>query len=325
MAELQHPSRVVSKRTGLSTHVIRVWEKRYGAVTPSRTDSNRRLYSDAEVDKLILLKAATDRGHSIGNLAREPVESLRRVLEEDRRLNPAMVRTNVQPGARAATRSANTAGDGTRRDGFIDDALAAIMDLNSAGLDQILSRSLVELGQTGLLNQIIVPLTHRIGDLWHDGTITVAHEHFASAALRTFLGNASRPHAIPETAPVLVVATPSGQLHELGAILVATEATILGWRVTYLGASLPAADIAGAAIQNNARAVALSIVFPSDDPLMGASLSDLRRFLPPDVKLLVGGGASAAYQKEIDAAGAIRLNALQDLSEELTRLRAETR
>ena len=120
-------------------------------------------------------------------------------------------------------------------------------------------------------------------------------------ALRTFLGNAARPHAIPETAPMLVVATPSGQLHELGAILVATEATNLGWRVTYLGTSLPAADIAGAAIQNKASVVALSIVFPSDDPHMEAELADLRRYLPATVKLLIGGGASSAYQKEIAA------------------------
>ena len=123
---------------------------------------------------------------------------------------------------------------------------------------------------------------------------------------------------------MLVVATPSGQLHELGAILVAAEATNLGWRVTYLGTSLPAADIAGAAIQNNARAVALSIVFPSDDPDMKTELADLRRYLPPGVNLLIGGGASSAYQKEIDAIGAIHPNTLDDFSIALNRLRSET-
>lgn len=325
MAELHHPIKVVSKRTGLTTHVIRVWEKRYGAVIPSRTGSNRRLYSDAEVDKLILLKTATGLGHSIGNLARQSVDSLRKLLAEERQLNAASARTKDSLDAVEARHGAIAGANEVQRDMLIDDALAAIVSLNSIKLDKVLSRGLIELGQTGLLNKVIVPLTHRIGELWHDGTLTVAHEHFASAALRTFLGNAARPHAIPETAPMLVVATPSGQLHELGAILVATEATNLGWRVTYLGTSLPAADIAGAAIQNKASVVALSIVFPSDDPHMEAELADLRRYLPVSVKLLIGGGASSAYQKEIAATGAVHLNNLQELSDELNRLRMETR
>lgn len=323
MAELHHPIKVVSKRTGLSAHVIRVWEKRYGAVIPTRTDSNRRLYSEAEVDKLILLKTATGLGHSIGNLARQPVDSLRKLLAEERQLNAASARTKDSFHSVEARQGAIAATNEAQWEIFIDDALAAIVSLNSIKLDKVLSRGLIELGQTGLLNKVIVPLTHRIGELWHNGTLMVAHEHFASAALRTFLGNAARPHAIPGTAPMLVVATPSGQLHELGAILVATEATNMGWRVTYLGTSLPAADIAGAAIQNKARAVALSIVFPSDDPHMGTELANLRRYLPPEVKLLVGGGASSAYQKEIAATGAFRLNNLQELSDELNRLRME--
>ena len=82
---------------------------------------------------------------------------------------------------------------------------------------------------------------------------------------------------------MLVVATPAGQIHELGALLVGAAAANLGWHVTYLGASLPAAEIAGAARQNRARAVALSLVYPEDDPRLEGELTRLRESLPPEV------------------------------------------
>ena len=57
----------------------------------------------------------------------------------------------------------------------------------------------------------------------------------------------------------------------------------LGWQVTYLGASLPAAEIAGAAQQRRARAVALSLVYPEDDPRLAGELTRLRESLPAEV------------------------------------------
>lgn len=66
---IQYPINVVSKLTGLSSHLIRAWEKRYNAVEPSRTGTNRRVYSDEAVEKLKLLKLLTSKGYSIGNIA----------------------------------------------------------------------------------------------------------------------------------------------------------------------------------------------------------------------------------------------------------------
>ena len=111
-----------------------------------------------------------------------------------------------------------------------------------------------------------------------------------------------------ENAPVLVVATPSGQLHELGALLVGAAAANLGWHVTYLGASLPAAEIAGAALQNRARAVALSLVYPEDDPTLEDEL-DLSKvqMQMPMFKMLAKGYLAAA--KALKMAGDDRCGA----------------
>ncbi len=161
------------------------------------------------------------------------------------------------------------------------------------------------LGQQGLLVHVIAPLTDQIGALWQDGTITVAHEHFVSAVLRTFLGNMSRPFAPSESAPHIVIATPPGQIHELGALIASAAASALGWQTTYLGACLGAVEIASVLRQKPARAVALSVVYPADDPTVATELRRLRAILPEGVALLVGGRAAGAFRPLLDELGAI--------------------
>jgi len=172
-----------------------------------------------------------------------------------------------------------------------------------------------------LLQRVVAPLVQTIGDLWRDGTITAAHEHFASAVIRVFLGHAAKPFAGKESAPVLVVATPAGQICELGALLVGAAAANLGWNVTYLGASLPAAEIAGAARQSRARAVALSLVYPEDDPRLEGELTLLREALPPEVTILAGGRAMPAYRDALEKIGASQMNDLMHLCSALDDLR----
>ena len=60
-----HSIKIVAQRTGLSSHVIRVWERRYDAVSPRRTETNRRLYSDGDIERLKLLGEATEIGHTL--------------------------------------------------------------------------------------------------------------------------------------------------------------------------------------------------------------------------------------------------------------------
>ena len=65
----EYSIKVVARRTGLSPHVIRAWERRYGAVEPERSATGRRLYSDTEIERLQALERATRAGHSIGQIA----------------------------------------------------------------------------------------------------------------------------------------------------------------------------------------------------------------------------------------------------------------
>jgi methanogenic corrinoid protein MtbC1 len=303
MTDVQHSIKIAAKRSGLSQHVIRIWEKRYDAVSPDRTDTNRRRYSDAEIERLSLLHAATRAGHSIGNVARLPTEQLRKLVSDA--APPVAVPSRDAQGGAA----------------LINDAVSCVLANNPTRLEEILTRAAVQLGNHGLLERMIAPFAHRIGELWQDGTITAAHEHFASDVIRNFLIRHSKPYALSDTTPTLVVATPAGQLHEIGAVLVAAAANDMGWRVIYLGTSLPAVEIAGAVVRNQARALALSIVFPGDDPNLPGELETLRNQLPAKVKIIAGGRAAEGYETDLARLDIVRTRNLGDLYSILEDLR----
>lgn len=295
-------------RTGLTPHLIRIWEKRYGAVQPARTGTNRRLYSEAEIERLNLLRLGRHSGHNISTIARLPIEKLRALAARVVEAPP----NGAQPRAVEAALHAEQ---------FIEEGLARIRDLDGDALDGSLHRAALAFGFQAMLLTVVGPLAQRIGLAWREGTITAAQEHFASARMRAFLDLTARPFAAADSSAVMVVATPAGQLHDLGAFIVAAAATNLGWRVACLGANLPAAEIARSAIQIRARAVALSIVYPDDDPGLPGELDTLRAYLPPEVALVVGGRAVNAYRESLEKIGAITPSSLSELLSMLDELR----
>jgi DNA-binding transcriptional MerR regulator/methylmalonyl-CoA mutase cobalamin-binding subunit len=306
MTDAFHPIRLVARLTGLSPAVIRVWEQRHRAVEPPRSATNRRLYAAEDIERLKLLREVTQAGHSIGSVAQLPVTKLRQLAAQAPGTN------GRKPGPATATAA---------RPAFLDDCLAAVQALDAPALDHALKQGATALGTLGLLQRVVAPLAQTLGDRWRDGTFTAAHEHFATAALRAFLGSVAGPFGAVDHAPVLLVATPAGQVHELGALLAGAMAANLGWKVVYLGASLPAAEIAGAARQTQARAVALSLVYPEDDPRLEGELRRLRELLPSEVSLLAGGRAMPAYRKALVRLGAVLTVDLVQLGAALDRLR----
>jgi len=296
MSHVQHPIQVASRLTGLSAHVIRIWEQRYRAVEPMRTSTNRRLYSLADIERLRLLRGAIQAGHKIGQVAGLAADELRSIG------NPAAV------AMAASTRP--DAADAGFGEAMREDCLAAIRALVGAALEDLLSQATAAMGAQGVLVRFIAPLVQSLGTQWREGRMTAAHEHFASALLRSFLARLAKPFGVSQGGPVLVTATPAGQVHEMGALLVGALAANCGWQVTHLGASLPALEIAGAARQTQARAVALSLVYPDDDAALPQELATLRRYLPAATALLAGGRAVSAYRPALAAADAILVDDL---------------
>ncbi len=301
-----HPIQIAIARTGLSQHVIRVWERRYGAVKPKRDDSARRLYSDKEIERLALLRDATQAGHAISTIAQLSAKQLESLIAKSRVAKSAETSRAMDAGA-----------------AFRTECLDAVKRLDGSALEQALQRGLVALGHQGFLQVVVAPLAEEVGAHWRDGTITAAHEHFFTASAKVFLGHLSKQFASGSGMPNLIACTPAGQLHELGAFMVGVAATHLGWRVAYLGAGLPAAEIAGAALQNHAAAVALSIIYPEDDPNLSDELLSLRRYLPSDTRIIAGGRAAPGYRETLERIGAVVVSSLNECCQALDQIRGE--
>jgi DNA-binding transcriptional MerR regulator/methylmalonyl-CoA mutase cobalamin-binding subunit len=294
----RHPIGVVATRTGLSPDVLRVWERRYGAVTPARSPEGQRLYSDADVERLRWLRRAIDAGRSIGQIARLSSAALSALVEED-----AAARV-VEPAA----------GDSTRVDDVVADALAEIRALDATALDGTLRRAARLLGVTDFLEQVAAPLLRRIGDEWHAFRLSAAQEHLGSSVVQEIVIAAMRELSSANGAARMVVATPAGERHAAGAALVGARAAADGWSVIYLGADLPADEIATAAIATDARVVALSVVYVEDHTRLVRELLALRERLPAEAALLVGGAGAAPLRDELLPAGITVADELADLA-----------
>ena len=307
-----HSIKVVVRRTGLSAHVIRVWEKRYQAVVPARTETNRRVYSDEDIARLQWLQQAVQAGQSIGRIAHLSTPELMKLVRAEQAAAPL-----TQVPTDGEDEKKDTADPGE----FLSQALVAVQGLDAVSLEEQLVRASIALSQQHLLEEVVQPLMERIGQMWQEGTLRVSDEHMASAVVRSFIGNIRASFQVSEAAPHVVATTPAGQLHEIGALLASVVATSEGWNSTFLGPNLPAEEIAGAAAQKGAKAVLLSIVYPGDDPHLGGELLKLRRLLGDDIALIAGGRTSAHYQRFLNQAGAVTLANLSDLRDSLNSLR----
>ncbi len=311
--EKRHNIKVVARRTGLSQHVIRIWERRHNAVTPDRTDTNRRLYSDSDIERLLLLRRLTESGASISQIANLSREELLEMLGAEASFlapNPA-ANSNREANQQAAQR-------------YVEDCLDAVRVFDSRLFEQRLMEASVTLGQRVLLEKLLLPLLRRIGEIWSQGEIKVAHEHLASAVIRSLLGTMVAAVRTDPNSPAVVVTTPSGQLHEFGALMAAVTAASSGWRVLYLGPNTPAVDIAAAVKETKARAVALSIVYPPDDPLLINELRRLRQLIASDeVSLIIGGRAADGYKSALALIEGMNVASLERLREELDNMRSK--
>ena len=251
--------RVVSRLTGLSADTIRVWERRYGAVDPGRTDGNKRRYSGGHVRRLVLLRRATELGHSIGQVARLADEDLRRLIGE----------TSPDIGSQVSLYAA-----------LVEDYLEAVSSFDVRRAESILTRTAAILPPMTLTLEVIVPLMRRVGELWNSDQLRISHEHVISAQLRSLLGTLMRHTEPSPGAPRIIVATPPSHLHEFGAIIGAFMAASRGYEPIYLGTHMPFDEIAVAAEDAGASTILLSIARdcpPGDLHTLVAGIESLSR------------------------------------------------
>ena len=294
----KYPIRVVARLTGIPVDTLRAWERRYGAVEPRRDDRGR-LYTDADLQKLRVLRQLVDRGHAIGRIARMPDEELSVLLD-----------AGAAPEDRAqGLENVDASG-----------VMEALERYDLPAVERHLGRLAALLTPREFVLEVALPVMRRVGEAWERGEATVGQEHLTSAALRNLVGSLVRLQSPRDGRPGIVFATPQGERHEFGLLAAAMLAAAGGLGVVFLGADLPASDILQTARRTAARAVVLAVTgAPSDaDPASGVEA--IARDLPRGVELLVGGMRAPALAERMRAAGATVLPDFGALEDALRRL-----
>jgi methanogenic corrinoid protein MtbC1 len=189
--------------------------------------------------------------------------------------------------------------------------MKAVEDFDAEYLQFILARGAATRGLKALIETVIVPLLSIIGQRWEQGTMRVGQEHLASSVIRTYLEQTLHSIAPQNSSSRILVTTPSGQLHELGALMAGVYASLEGWNVIYLGANTPSKDIVEVAQNANVSAIALSIVCPEQDQGLTMELRDIRRGVGPKMPVFVGGRAARCYEVILKEIGSQRLSDLK--------------
>jgi DNA-binding transcriptional MerR regulator/methylmalonyl-CoA mutase cobalamin-binding subunit len=313
-AAARYPVRLVALRTGLSPHLLRAWERRYGVVAPSRSEGGQRLYSDLDIERLTRLRRLVEGGHAISRIASLPLEALAGLEESDAAgvQDPGGIVDRVEERGRARS-----------IEEFNDRAMRAVRALDAPELEEVLERAAMTLGVPDFLEAVADTTLEDIGQGWSDRSVSVAQEHMATAVFRRVLGWLLGLYQTISPAHRLVAATPPGERHELGALMAAITAAAAGWNVTYLGPDVPVEELLGSVRQARADALALSVVRSGDERAVLSVLRQIRDGLPPRVELLVGGAGAHGIGVGIESAGGHLIDSLADLRPALQRLAEE--
>jgi MerR family transcriptional regulator, light-induced transcriptional regulator len=296
-----HPIGVACERTGLSPHVLRVWERRYAAVEPARTIGGHRLYSDADIERLRLLALVTAGKRSISLVAHLPADELARLAREDAEVR---LRTGILDGP--AAHRAVVAKD-------VGEARALARSLDAPGFERMLRRSLALMGVPSFLETVATALVRHTGEDRTAGRLAAGTEHLVAVTLRRVLEGIMPALHVPSDAPNLLLATPAGDRHEIEAVMAAAAAAAEGWCVTYLGPGVPASEIAAAATNVSARAVGVTVPRVGGHDFLLGELRALQFRLSPGVPLLVGGTGARPLAVDLQRAGIHVIENLADL------------
>ncbi len=249
----------VENRTRVPATTLRQWERRYGLPNPERATSGYRLYSLDDIACIEFLKDKIASGVSASRAAQ--LYALQHTPNSPALETPASSMTG-QP------------------QGITNDLVAQLVETTMNGdaikADRVLANAHASLSVEAVLLEVIQPTLITIGEMWHRGEITVAHEHQASHYLRGKLHQLLELAGSPRHGPTVVVACAPREYHEIGSLTLAIFLRRAGLRTHYLGANTPVADLIRFCREMRADAVMISAGSPEAIDALRESNQDLR-------------------------------------------------
>ena len=232
-------TKAVVHQTGVPAPTLRAWERRYGILAPRRGDNDYRLYSERDMAIITWLHERITSGLTISQAI-----ALLRSLEPSRRrgrrvrVAGALTQDAREEPERAAPVAPSLAISKFSLDDMSLELLSQLVTLDETAASRTIAQAFAVYSVEDICVRLFVPTLTRIGQMWQDGAITSAVEHFATALIRERLESLFRSSPTSDGAPLVMVGCAPGELHELGSLMVALFLRRVGLRVAYLGQSV---------------------------------------------------------------------------------------
>lgn len=256
MSERVYSIRDMEVITGIRAHTIRMWERRYGLLKPSRTDTNFRYYEDRELRRLMNVAYLVGRHHKISKVARLGDEELRQlVLEQD------MTHTD--------------------EDSVVSQFVMQMLHLDGAGFSRLLEEVVGRYGFEEAVHKVIFPFLRKVGTFWLVGSVFPAQEHFVSALIRNrFVVELEKRQQGVVTGSSMLFFLHEDELHELPLLFYAVVAAQRGFRVIYLGPGVPLEDLGQLEAMEGLTHVLTVFTNALEENQLSAMLARMAQLLP---------------------------------------------
>jgi DNA-binding transcriptional MerR regulator/methanogenic corrinoid protein MtbC1 len=285
-----YPIRAVAKLTGIPEDTLRAWERRYQAVTPRRS-SRGRLYSDKEIQRLVLLREAVEQGHSIGQIATVSDDQLRMLSRKSDEV------AREKGSGRGTPQKQKPGTDGDKSLGGV---LVAVGAYDYARAERELGRlAAATPSPRDLVHQVAFPLMRITGERWHDGKFTIAQEHMITSLLTGLFASMLRLYAPANPQAKILMATPENEHHGFGILAAAMLTAAGGLGAIHLGTNLPTRDILQAARKSGANAILVGLCGAEPETSIPV-LQEIQSKVIPRTQLWVGGASAQISQIAAD-------------------------
>ena len=267
--------KTVVQQTGIMSATLRAWERRYGCLSPSRSDSGYRLYSERDMAILRWLKGQVDAGVSISRAVA--------LLDLQRK-------SSAESASSALVEPTRTEIGGHRTIQMIgEDLLAVLLAFQEHEADQLLAEAFALYAFDTVTEELIVPVLVEIGERWHRHEATVIQEHFATAFLHRRLSMLFNAYDQPASGPLAFAGAAPGEWHDIGILLVALTLRRHGWRVLYLGQNVPASHLIEEIRRLRPSLVCLSAATSERIDELTELTAAVERLPEPKPRLVLGG------------------------------------
>jgi DNA-binding transcriptional MerR regulator len=269
-----YPLAQVEKLTGIKAHTLRIWERRYHFLTPDRTETNIRYYSDAQLRKLLNISILTRNGYRISKVDRMQDQEIFKLVANLLNSTDKKIEDDIQG------------------------LTLSMIEMNEEKFNAIFRASIIRKGLTNTIIELIYPFLQHIGILWITEKTHPAQEHFITNLIRQKIISAVETLAPPiENSKSIVLFLPENENHELALLLTSYIARDLGWKVYYLGQNVPREDIHKVTEIVSPNAIMTILTTPRRDT---KELLKQLRMENLDIPLLISGNVQSFREWEMD-------------------------